>query len=483
MIYLQSCKIRVINFTIILLCMGILPIENVFANEKLKGCQDSQCTKCDENVITKGTSNEATSKGGILRSAQNDNGQEIEKDKSKIFSSEICPEHGVPESECSLCNPTIKTNSYEELLKKQCEHNVPIIECDGCRHEIGVVKVDKSILGEIITIKDVELSGIGVTLKATGEIGPNQNRFVVVSPRTPGVAKEVLVDWGDRVKKGQVLAILDSIELGQARADYKKAKAMLKLAKKNYQREKSLYRQNICSKKQFLEAETDYEQAQIELKALRERLKLMGLHENIMLNAQSSLFTIAAPFDGTVIEKKVAVGELKDAFTPIVTISDLTHIWVWFDIYEKDITKVKVGNRVIISVASYPDEQFEGLVTYIGATVNEKTRTVKVRAEADNSHEKLKPGMFAKVLLQVETRGDSIMLPEEAVQSDGQKDFVFVPLREGLFLRRDVNLGARVDGYLKVISGLSRNDKVVVKGSFLLKSEIMKEKFGEGCTD
>ncbi len=487
MIYLQSCKIRVINFMIILLCMGILPIENVFANEKLKGCQDSQCTKGDENVITKGTSNEATSKGGILRSAQNDNGQEIEKDKSKIFSSEICPEHGVPESECSLCNPTIKTNSYEELLKKQCEHNVPIIECDGCRHEIGVVKVDKSILGEIITIKDVELSGIGVTLKATGEIGPNQNRFVVVSPRMPGVAKEVLVDWGDRVKKGQVLAILDSIELGQARADYKKAKAMLKLAKKNYQREKSLYRQNICSKKQFLEAETDYEQAQIELKALRERLKLMGLHENSMLNAPegnvSSLFTIAAPFDGTVIEKKVAVGELKDAFTPIVTISDLTHIWVWFDIYEKDITKVKVGNRVIISVASYPDEQFEGLVTYIGATVNEKTRTVKVRAEVDNSHEKLKPGMFAKVLLQVETRGDSIMLPEEAVQSDGQKDFVFVPLREGLFLRRDVNLGARVDGYLKVISGLSRNDKVVVKGGFLLKSEIMKEKFGEGCTD
>ena len=95
-----------------------------------------------------------------------------------------------------------------------------------------------------------------------------------------------------------------------------------------------------------------------------------------------------------------------------------------------------MGNRVIISVASYPDEQFEGLVTYIGATVNEKTRTVKVRAEVDNRHEKLKPGMFAKVLLQVETGSDSLMLPEEAVQSDGQKHFVFVPLREGLFKKR-----------------------------------------------
>jgi len=484
---LQIFNIRWIYFTIILLFVGFFSIKVVAAKQKQDNCQESQCTKGDENVIMKDTGNKTTSKGEILRSAQNDSGQEIQKDKAKVFSSEICPEHGVPESECSLCNPTIKTNSYEELLKKQCEHNVPVIECDGCRHEVGVVKVDKSIIGEIITIKDVELLNIGVTLKATGEVGPNQNRFVVVSPRMPGVAKEVFVDWGDRVKKGQVLAILDSIELGQARADYKKAKAMLKLAKKNYQREKSLYRQNICSKKQFLEAETDYEQAQIELKALRERLKLMGLHENSMLSAPegngSSLFTIAAPFDGTVIEKKVAVGELKDAFTPIVTISDLTHIWVWFDIYEKDITKVKVGNKVIISVASYPDEQFEGLVTYIGATVNEKTRTVKVRAEVDNRHEKLKPGMFAKVLLLVETGNDSPVVPEETVQTDGQKHFVFVPLKEGYFLRRNVVIGARVDGHVKVISGLNRNERVVVKGSFLLKSELMKEKFGEGCAD
>ena len=118
MVYLQSFKTRMINFTIILLCIGIIPIVNVAANQKHDSCQDSH------------------------------------KD-------EICPEHGVPESECSLCNPDMKIKSlapdiergYEELLKKQCEHNVPIIECDGCRHEVGAVKVDKSILGEIITIK------------------------------------------------------------------------------------------------------------------------------------------------------------------------------------------------------------------------------------------------------------------------------------------------------------------------------------------
>ncbi len=441
MIYLQSCKIGMINFTIILLCMGILPIANVAAHQ---GCQD-------------------THKG------------------------EICPEHGVPENECSLCNPAMKNSSYEELLKKQCEHNVPIIECDGCRHEVGVVKVDKSIIGEIITIKNVELFDIEVTHKATGEVGANRDRFVIVSPRVSGVVKELFVDWGDHVKKGQKLAVLDSIELGEVRANYRKAMAMLRMAKKNYSREKTLYKQKISSTKHFLEAENAYEQAQIELKALKEKLILMGQQEgdiqDIAEDKVSSLFILSAPFDGAVIEKNVAIGELKDAFTPIVTISDLTNLWVWFDIYEKDIPIVKIGNKVMISVASCPDEQFEGLVTYIGATVDEKTRTVKVRAGVDNRHEKLKPGMFAKVLLlhQSETMNNSPIVPEETIQTAGQKNFVFVPLHEGLFLRRDVTLGARVDGHVRVMSGLNKNDRVVVKGGFLLKSEIMKEKFGEGC--
>jgi cobalt-zinc-cadmium efflux system membrane fusion protein len=195
----------------------------------------------------------------------------------------------------------------------------------------------------------------------------------------------------------------------------------------------------------------------------------------------SSLFILSAPFDGTVLEKNVAIGELKDAFTPIVTISDLTNLWVWFDIYEKDIPIVFRENKVMISVASYPEEQFEGLVTYIGVTVDEKTRTVKVRAEVGNHHEKL--GMFAKVLLlhQSEKKNSSPLVPEKAVQADGQEYFVFVPLHEGLFLRRDVTLGTRVDGHVKVTSGLNKNDSVVVKGAFLLKSGIMKEKFGEGC--
>ena len=140
-----------------------------------------------------------------------------------------------------------------------------------------------------------------------------------------------------------------------------------------------------------------------------------------------------------------------------------------------------MDSKVTVSVAAYPEERFEGCVTYIGNTIDEKTRTVKVRAEVGNRHKKLKPGMFARILLQVDEAACSVGLPEAAVQADGHERFVFVPLKDGYFIRRNVTIGPKLNGYVKVINGLAVNDQVVVKGGFLLKSEIMKEKFGEGC--
>lgn len=444
MIRLSSSKTRTIRGVVTFLFMGIFPITNIAASEK-----------CRED-----THGEKT-----------------------------CAEQAAPKDTCCPDNPAVKSSnsSGEGLLKKHCEHNVPIIECDECRHEVGAVKVDKSIIGEIITIKEVTLLAMDVTLKATGEVGVNRDRFVIVSPRVSGVVKEVFVDLGDPVRKGQKLAMLDSVELGESRANYKKAVAMQKLARKNYAREQSLYNKKICSKKQFLEARNEYDQACIELKSLHEKLLLMGQQESdiqgLAEDRVSPLFTLMAPFDGTVIEKDVAMGELKNAFSPTVTVADLSHLWVWFDIYEKDISKVKVGNKVMIDVGSYPDEQFEGLVTYMGDVVDEKTRTVKMRAEVDNHHRKLKPGMFARVMLLLSsTSGNNFpVVTEETIQTDGEKYFVFVPLDEGYFLRRDVTTGAHADGYVQVVSGLNHRDRVVAKGGFLLKSEIMKGKFGEGC--
>lgn len=475
-IYLRMHNPRktIILWGIIFFFISFLPVTDTFAQREDEHACEKSCGEKDEHLR-----------------------EQTNKDENNH-------DHSTSAGENFLNSTDSGHELYEKLLKKECEHDVSIIKCDECRYEVGVVKVDPSLLDEIVIIGKGMPMDIGITHEATGEVGPNQDRFVIVSPRISGVVKEVFVDWGDQVKEGQKLALLDSIELGEARADYLKAAAMLKLAEKNYSREKELYGKNITSGKHFFDAENAHEQSHIELNALMEKLLLMGqeegsirqMQEKLLLMDQeevdikhtaeaekhvSSLFTLTAPFDGTVIDKKVAVGELKNAFDPMLTIADLTQLWVWFDVYEKDIPKVRMGNKAMVSVASYPEEQFEGNVTYIGNTIDEKTRTVKVRIEVANHHEKLKPGMFARVLLQVDDAKSAVGLPEEAVQVDGQERFVFVPLKDGYFIRRNVILGMRLNGYVKVFSGLEENDPVVVKGGFLLKSETMKEKFGEGC--
>jgi cobalt-zinc-cadmium efflux system membrane fusion protein len=372
-------------------------------------------------------------------------------------------------------------------INENCEHNVPIIECDGCRYEVGVVKVDAEFLKEgMIELTEVRASTLGSIIEAPGEIHTNPDREVHITPRIPGVIKKVYKGLGDEVKAGEIVALLDSIELGQAKADYLKAKAIAALTGKNYNRVKSLSEKKIVSQKTFIEAESAFERARIELLALTERLHLLGLkrsdvqqireHEEFM-----SLLPITASVNGIVIEKHAVIGERVDPSVVLFRAADLSHLWVWFDIYEKDLAKVKKGQGVSLSVLAYPEEKFEGQITYIGDMVSEKTRTTKVRTEVDNTTGKLKPGMFVTVTVHLGGKGKTLTVPKDSVQSDGTDKIVFVPLKENYFIKKKVILGTVTPEYYEVLSGLKESQKVVTKGSFLLKSELQKEQFGKGC--
>jgi RND family efflux transporter MFP subunit len=194
---------------------------------------------------------------------------------------------------------------------------------------------------------------------------------------------------------------------------------------------------------------------------------------------------ISAPFNGTVGDFDLVKGQRISAGQKLCKLFNTSTLRIDVGVLENDITKIKVGNLTKVEVPSITGETFSGRVVNVSPYIDKETKTCKVTIQIQTGSNKLKPGMFAKVLLlhQSETMNSSPAVPEETVQTDGQKHFVFVPLKEGYFLRRDVAIGARVDGYVKVISGLNKNERVVVKGGFLLKSEIMKGKFGEGCSD
>src|SRR3972149_8398292 len=221
-----------------------------------------------------------------------------------------------------------------------------------------------------------------------------------------------------------------------------------------------------------------------EFKAAEDRLHLLGLSEAELKRIGSehiinSKVAVRAPFSGTVVERHATLGEVIEPAVKLFTIADLSTLWIIADVPEKDIPLVKTGLPIEIKFSPYPDEVFEGTVTYIGDQIHPSTRTVKVRTEVDNSLGKLKPEMFATILITTEVMSDVLAIPGEAVQTDGNKKIVFIDKGNGGFEKREVSLGRQVDSFYQVVDGIKVGEKLVTKGSFLLKSEAQKGELGE----
>lgn len=335
----------------------------------------------------------------------------------------------------------------------------------------------------------VELRALGNEIRTTAVIEPDQTRIAHVSPRIPGRAIDVKAILGDRVTKGQVLAELDSIELGQSKADYLKAKANLQVARADFQREDRLYKKQISSEKEYLDAKGEFLRSEAEMNSARETLRLLGLTDKEIDNLAwgagkhpPSHFPLLAPFDGTVVEKHIVPGELVKPEDKPYVIADLSHLWIQLDIYEKDLRWVNTGKEVTVNVDTYPDIQFKGTVTYISDILDESTRTAKARVEVDNHDRKLKPGMFAAARITTPSTGtkDVLSIPSSAVQQIRGKPAAFVAEDENSYELRSIMLGPESGEFVEVISGLEPGEKVVTTGGFYLKSLLLKEEMGEG---
>lgn len=319
---------------------------------------------------------------------------------------------------------------------------------------------------------------IADTLAVTGTVSHNQDRLFHVTPRIAGRVVDVRVSVGDPVKTGAVLAVLDSTELGQTKAEYLKTQTLLELAKANYEREKSLFDQKIAAKKDMLAAEAEYRRTEAEMRMLHEKLRLYGLSDQTLanINHSPSHFFLTAPGAGVVIEKEITKGEAVEPAKKVFTISDLSTIWVLLNIHEKDLAKIQRGASVKIQTESHPGEVFAGKVAYIGNVVDPLTRTVPLRVAVPNPQTRLKPGMFAtaEVVTGVSS-AQAIMIPSSAIQKIEGKPAVFVQEKDGSFAKRELELGREFGGSVEVKSGLKEGELVVVEGAFTLKSELLKE--------
>jgi cobalt-zinc-cadmium efflux system membrane fusion protein len=315
------------------------------------------------------------------------------------------------------------------------------------------------------------------TIAVTATISHNQDRLFHVTPRITGRVVDVRVSLGSEVKTGTVLAVLDSTELGQAKSEYLKTQTLLELAKANYDREKRLFDQKIAAKKDVLAAEAEYRKAEAEARTLHERLHLYGLSDQAIanLNNAPSQYALISPGSGVVVEREISKGEVIDAGKKVLTVSDLSIVWVLLNIYEKDLARAEKGTAVKIRTESYPGETFVGKVTYIGDVVDPQSRTVSLRVEVPNPKARLKPGMFATAEVAAGvSSAQAILIPRPAIQKIEGNAAAFVQQQDGSFAKRDLELGRVFGGSVEVKSGLKEGEQVVTEGSFTLKSELLK---------
>lgn len=191
------------------------------------------------------------------------------------------------------------------------------------------------------------------------------------------------------------------------------------------------------------------------------------------------LLEVKSPIDGVVTERKSTTGELVSKDSQIYTISDPTDLWLLAEIKEANIGQVKIGQDASFTVLAYPNEPFHGKVVRVGNRVEEQSRTLEVRIEVNNADGKLKAGMFADVELVTTVQENVLIIPDTALQTDGENQVVFVALDDNRFEKRVVKTGMEQHGRLQVTEGIKEGEKVVVTGSFILKSEMLKGELGE----
>lgn len=314
-------------------------------------------------------------------------------------------------------------------------------------------------------------------LLANGSIIYNADRMAIVAPRADGRIVQVLSDLGQEVAAGQVLAAIESPEVGQIRGDLERARAAVSVAKRNYEREKRLFEQEISPQKEMLDAEVLYRTAEADFNSAMSKLGSYGATSGV-----GSGYGLRSPVGGTVVERNAFPGQIVGPTSNVFTVADLNHVWITVDAYEADLKRVHRGAAAEVTVTALPGETFKGRVTFAGGVIDTTSRTLKLRVTVENEAKRLRPGMFAQVRIAAPSgipSNGTVALPEIAVQDVNGKPTVFIRVAPGRFVARQVTVGGQPSGgKVTVTGGVRPGESVVVQGAFQLKSELLKASFG-----
>lgn len=421
----------------------------------------------------------------------------------------LCPAgHGLPEHFCNKCQGADDVSAATSTDDGWCAtHHRPEEQCnecrklvaDGkkplpktCRQPLPMVRLKTAALAAQVGIETatVEVETHAHTLEANAETAFDSNHFAELTPRVPGVLREVMADLGRTIAPGETLAVVDSPVVGAAEARYITSQAALKLRRDAYDRISSLARSDALPAKQELEARTDLSRAESDEVEAAQALRNLGFDDQALARVASraeatGVLPITSPIAGTVVERHAVRGEAVQADTQLFAVTDTTRLWLWIDVYEADISRLAQGQPVRFTPSGAdPDAAHDGTITWLGAQVDPTTRTTRVRAELANPQGRLRANQFGQAVIRVGEPHEVVVVPRAAVQRHDSADVVFLPESPGTFrprriLTRPTDRRDRVE----VSWGLKAGERVVTQGSFWLKTEIQKGAIGAGCCE
>jgi membrane fusion protein, heavy metal efflux system len=417
------------------------------------------------------------------------------------------------------------------------------VEEHADEHSGGVELTGEALEAAKVEYATVTARPAVALLRATGAVEANQQHVQQVTPLVGGRVDRVLVALGDRVRAGAPLAVVSSPQIAEMHGKLHEAEARLKNAERNLARVKKAenraaalsakarldeaeaalkrtrrlielgagagkdliaaettyktakaeydFQTNISLNKELAEAQAEADTSRVDVQHTRDGLRALGapVSESEMdcLNCDISLVTVRAPISGTVIERLINAGAGIEAGKHLFTVADISTLWVIANVPEAQVGSLRVGTPAEVRGAGLGEEVISGRVAYIDPVLNEEARAARVRVEIKNQQERLKVGMFVDVGFQTGSAAlDSsaekeLVIPEEAVQRVGERTVVFLPKETlpGHFEARDVEVGGASSGYQRVISGLKSGERVVSKGGFTLKTQLLKGEMGE----
>ncbi len=374
------------------------------------------------------------------------------------------------------CDRTSHDSHPDDLREQRGTDEPPAGEPPRENH----LGIDPEMLRDLrITTAPAEARTAAEGVTVLGEVKVNEDAYSEVGAAIASRVVRVLASPGDRAKAGQPLAVLESPELGKARAAYVSARARAQLARRSLERKRDLVDERIVAGRELQEAEAEAAAADAELRAARGALAALGVEGEDAANKGpvDPRFTLRSPIAGTVLERSIVQGQMTEAGKTLFRVGALDRLWLTVHAFERDAIRVKSGAAARITFPALPGQNVSGTVTLVGSQVDTSSRTIPIRLEVENSDGALRPGMSATAWIPLGDAGEVIVaVPNAALQRTQEGWSVFLPREKGVFEVRSVGRGRDLAGEVEVVSGLQPGELVVVDGAFLLKAELEKKR-------